>query len=102
MGFRFRLNVKSLPGRPDLVLPRLQSIILVHGCFWHSHEGCREAHVPKTHQGYWRPKLEGNKRRDVENAAKLEELGWKILVVWECETTHEKPLFKRLKRFLSS
>jgi DNA mismatch endonuclease (patch repair protein) len=101
MGFRFRLHVKTLPGRPDLVLPRLRKIILVHGCFWHSHEGCRETHVPKTRQDYWSPKLEGNRRRDLENAAKLKQLGWKLLVVWECEI-QKNSVVKRLRRFLGS
>lgn len=100
MGFRFRLHVKTLPGRPDLVFPRLRKIILVHGCFWHTHEGCGEAHVPKTRRDYWRPKLEGNRRRDLENTAKLQQLGWKVLVVWECET-QEKSVGKRLRRFLN-
>jgi DNA mismatch endonuclease (patch repair protein) len=102
MGFRFRLHAKSLPGRPDLVFPRLRKIILVHGCFWHSHEGCSETHMPKTRRRYWRPKLEGNMRRDLENTTKLEQLGWKILIVWECETPEEGALKKRLKRFLGS
>ena len=102
MGYRFRLHAKTLPGRPDLVLARLGKIILVHGCFWHSHGGCKETHIPKTRKEYWRPKLEGNIRRDMENIAKLETLGWKILVIWECETTHEKSLAKRLRQFLRS
>ncbi len=102
MGFRFRLHVRTLPGRPDLVFARLQKIIFVHGCFWHSHEGCKETHRPKTRQEYWRPKLEGNRRRDLENTAKLELLGWKVLVVWECEAAQAKPLVKRLRRFLRS
>ena len=102
MGFRFRLHVRGLPGRPDIVLARLQKIVLVHGCFWHLHEGCREAHLPRTRPEYWRPKLEGNRRRDTENTAKLEQLGWKVLVVWECESAHEKQLIRRLKRFLNS
>jgi DNA mismatch endonuclease (patch repair protein) len=101
MGFRFRLHVKRLPGRPDLVFARLRKIILVHGCFWHSHEGCSETHLPKTRQEYWHPKLEGNKQRDLENIAKLRRLGWRVLVVWECETARQKPLGRRLKRFLS-
>ncbi len=100
LGFRFRLHARNLPGKPDLVFPRLRKIILVHGCFWHVHEGCIESHVPKTRLEYWGPKLEGNRRRDRANAANLEELGWKILVVWECETANAKALTKRLSRFL--
>lgn len=102
MGFRFRLHAKRLPGHPDLVFARLRRIIFVHGCFWHSHEGCKETHTPKTRQDYWRPKLEGNRRRDIESTAKLRRLGWKVLVVWECETAREERLAKRLRRFLGS
>jgi DNA mismatch endonuclease (patch repair protein) len=100
MGFRFRLHVSTLPGHPDLVFAKLRKIILVHGCFWHLHEGCKEAHVPKTRRDYWRPKLRGNRRRDSKNIAELQELGWKVLVVWECETSYGKPLITRLRRFL--
>ena len=100
LGFRFRLHARNLPGKPDLVFPRLRKIILVHGCFWHAHEGCAESHVPKTRLEYWGPKLKGNQRRDDANRARLEELGWKILVVWECETADAKILTKRLSRFL--
>ncbi len=102
LGFRFRLHSKDLPGRPDLVFARLKSVILVHGCFWHSHPGCKETHVPKTRQEYWRPKLEGNRTRDAANKAKLKRLGWRVLVVWECETKHEVRLQAKVKRFLSA
>ena len=102
MGFRFRLHVKTLPGRPDLVFARFRKIILVHGCFWHSHKGCKETHIPKSRQDYWRPKLKGNMRRDRVNTVKLERLGWKVLVVWECEAVQERSLVKRLRRFLRS
>lgn len=102
MGFRYKLHGKGLPGTPDLIFARLHKIILVHGCFWHSHEGCKESHVPKTREEYWGPKLERNKRRDLENSAKLAELGWQVLVVWECETTTAEKLRKRLRRFLES
>jgi DNA mismatch endonuclease (patch repair protein) len=102
MGFRFRLHTGTLPGRPDLTFARLRKIIFVHGCFWHSHEGCKETHTPKTRRNYWRPKLEGNRRRDLANAAKLRRLGWKVLVIWECETANEKLLTKRLRRFLGA
>ena len=101
MGFRYRLHVPSLPGRPDLVFPRLRKAVLVNGCFWHSHEGCKEDHMPKTRQDYWRPKLERNKLRDIENITDLKRLGWKVLVVWECEVSQRKPLARRLRRFLS-
>lgn len=102
MGFRFRLHVKTLPGRPDLVFSKGRKVILVHGCFWHSHQGCKEAHIPKTRLGYWRPKLERNRRRDLENTSELRQLGWNVLVIWECETAKTGALTKRLRRFLRS
>lgn len=100
MGYRYRLHVASLPGKPDLVLPRLQRIIEVRGCFWHQHPGCIDSHIPKTRLDYWEPKLERNQRRDEENGRKLRQLGWKVLVVWECEGKTPGKLFKRLARFL--
>jgi len=102
MGYRYRLHVASLPGKPDLVFPRLRRIIEVRGCFWHQHPGCIDSHIPKSRRGYWRPKLQGNTQRDANNTAKLRRLGWRVLVVWgcECEATNPRPLAGRLKRFL--
>lgn len=100
MGFRYRLHDHKLPGRPDLIFPRLKKIIFVHGCFWHSHDGCKMSHLPVTHQDYWRPKLDGNKRRDEQSRRKLRQLGWTPLVVWECETRDMKRLSNRLWTFL--
>lgn len=100
MGYRYRLHVSSLPGKPDLVFPRLRRIIDVRGCFWHQHEGCIDSHIPKTRQGYWRPKLMGNCQRDAVNGRRLKELGWRVCVVWECEVCQRKRLARRLARFL--
>ena len=100
MGFRFRLHVDTLPGKPDIVLPRLKRIIDVRGCFWHQHPGCIDSHIPKTRLKYWKPKLEKNQRRDKENENKLRALGWRILVVWECEVKNTRKLSSRLARFL--
>lgn len=102
MGYRYRLHVASLPGKPDLVFPRLRRIIEVRGCFWHQHPGCIDSHIPKTHLDYWRSKLECNMQRDADNVAKLKRLGWRILVIWgcECETAGLQALTNRLKRFL--
>jgi len=86
MGFRFRLHRNDLPGKPDLVLPKWRIVVLVHGCFWHGHENCCEGHLPKTNGAYWAPKLEKNRRRDIENAVMLERRGWKRIVIWECQT----------------
>ena len=101
MGFRYRLHVSSLPGKPDLVFPRLNRIIEVRGCFWHQHIGCIDSHVPKTRREYWRPKLKGNQRRDEENVRQLRRLGWRVCIVWECETNNVQKLQKRLARFLA-
>lgn len=84
-GFRFRLNVKDLPGKPDIVLRKHHTTIFVHGCFWHQHSGCKYAVMPKTNTDFWQKKLEGNVARDAQNIAKLITLGWKCIVVWECE-----------------
>ncbi|MBU3727876.1 MAG: DNA mismatch endonuclease Vsr [Phycisphaerales bacterium] len=83
-GFRFRINVRSLPGTPDIVLPALRTVILVHGCFWHRHGRCRLAAMPQTRSEYWAAKFAANRRRDRRVAAALERLGWRVIVVWEC------------------
>ena len=85
MGFRYRLHVPTLPGKPDMVFPRLNRIIEVRGCFWHQHKGCIDARIPKSHIEYWKPKLAGNVKRDKRNEKLLEKLGWKVLALWECE-----------------
>ena len=100
MGYRYRLHVASLPGKPDMVLARLALVIEVRGCFWHRHPGCIDSHVPKTRREYWEPKLAGNQRRDAENLKRLRKLGWKVLTVWECETRSQAKLERRLRRFL--
>ena len=106
MGYRYRLHRKDLPGKPDLVFPRLRKIIQVHGCFWHQHPdpACRRARIPKSRREFWGPKLEGNARRDIENERALRELGWDVLVVWECETTpsRREELAGKLEEFLGS
>lgn len=100
MGYRYRLHSATLPGRPDLVFRRLKKIVEVRGCFWHQHVGCIDSHIPKTRREYWRPKLKGNRKRDEENGRRLQELGWQILEVWECELKNLKNVSKRLTRFL--
>ena len=84
-GFRFRLYVKSLPGKPDLVLRKYRTVIFVHGCFWHGHEGCKYFVVPKTRTEWWLTKIEANKRNDRINTDKLRREGWSVCEVWECE-----------------
>jgi DNA mismatch endonuclease (patch repair protein) len=100
LGFRFRLHRRDLPGTPDLVLPRLRRAILVHGCFWHQHAGCRLARLPKSRGEYWLPKLWRNQERDAAAQAELKASGWEVLVVWECETGDLAGLRDRLSAFL--
>lgn len=85
-GFRFRLHRSDLPGRPDIVLPGKRIVIFVHGCFWHMHEGCKNARLPSTRPDFWREKLERNVERDRRNVNMLLGLGWRVLIVWECAT----------------
>lgn len=85
LGLRFRLQGKGLPGRPDIVLPKYKSVVFVHGCFWHCHEGCKVAHLPKSNVDFWQKKFDANVARDKSNQDKLEQLGWKVIVIWECE-----------------
>ena len=84
-GFRYRKNDKRYPGRPDIILPKYKTAIFVNGCFWHMHDGCPEFVMPKSNIDYWKPKLERNKRHDIENKITLEKQEWKVIVVWECE-----------------
>lgn len=85
LGYRFRLHRRDLPGKPDIVLPKHRAAILVHGCFWHQHEGCREARMPRTRQDYWTEKFRRNLQQDEATEAALRELGWNVHVIWECE-----------------
>jgi len=82
-GFRYKINDKTLPGSPDIVLPKYQAVIFVHGCFWHGHT-CQHGSIPKSHQKFWRSKIENNMTRDKENITKLVKLNWRVAVVWEC------------------
>ncbi len=83
-GFRYRLNVKDLPGKPDIVLPKYKTVVFVNGCFWHGHQGCKYYVIPKTNTDFWVTKIEGNRKRDDENYRKIELLGWNVIIVWEC------------------
>lgn len=84
-GFRFRLNVKRLPGTPDIVLKKYRTVIFVHGCFWHGHENCSIYVPPKTHPEYWLRKIGRNRERDIEARAKVKAMGWNVVVIWECQ-----------------
>ena len=100
-GFRFRLNRKDLPGKPDIVLPKYKSVILVHGCFWHRHPRCKFAYNPKSRVKFWQNKFRENVERDKFVRKKLRKEGWKVIVVWECETKNSETLKNRLSKYLS-
>jgi DNA mismatch endonuclease, patch repair protein len=100
MGYRFRLHGKKLPGRPDIVLPKHQTVVFIHGCFWHRHRGCKNCTTPTHRRAWWLSKLEGNAKRDRSHRRALRKLGWRIIVVWECETEQSDAL-KRLGRELA-
>ncbi|MDP9440574.1 MAG: very short patch repair endonuclease [Actinomycetota bacterium] len=89
LGYRFRLHRKDLPGKPDVVLPKHRAAVFVHGCFWHQHPGCAKATLPKNNAEFWREKLEGNVARDARNRERLRKLGWRPIVVWECEVKRD-------------
>jgi DNA mismatch endonuclease (patch repair protein) len=104
MGYRFRLHGAKLPGRPDLVLASRRKVIFVHGCFWHRHPdpNCRLARLPKSRQDFWIPKLTGNRERDLRNEAALEDLGWRVLTIWECQLRDEASVKNEIRTFLES
>src|SRR5580658_2604745 len=99
LGYRYRLNAKNLPGRPDIVLPGRMKAIFVHGCFWHGH-GCRKGRAPKSRLEYWKPKLKANRKRDAAQLRALEALGWSVVTVWQCETNDSETLRSTLAAFL--
>lgn len=101
MGFRFRVHRRDLPGNPDIVLPRHRKVIFVHGCFWHGHRGCPRSKRPTTNEEFWGKKLDGNIRRDRRFGRELRHMGWKMLVVWQCETRKPDKLLRKLERFLN-
>jgi DNA mismatch endonuclease (patch repair protein) len=101
MGYRFRLHRKDLPGKPDIVLPKYKVVVFVHGCFWHRHSGCRYAYTPKSHIAFWEEKFRKNIERDNDAQTKLENLNWKVLTVWGCETSAVPALMAKLELFLT-
>lgn len=88
-GFRYRRNVKSLPGTPDIVLKKYKTVVFVNGCFWHMHDGCKYFVLPKSNVDFWKEKLATNRNRDEKQQSALKELGWKVIVVWECQLRKE-------------
>lgn len=100
MGYRYRLHYSAVPGRPDLAFPSRKKVIWVHGCFWHRHDGCRMATVPKSRQRFWEGKFEANNARDQRNVVEARALGWELLIVWQCETLDMECLRFSIARFL--
>jgi DNA mismatch endonuclease (patch repair protein) len=103
LGYRFRLHAKDLPGKPDLVFRARKKVIFVHGCFWHQHQSkfCPDGRAPKSNLGYWAPKLARNVNRDDRNQSELKAMGWRVLIIWECEATRGGPaLARRIRQFL--
>lgn len=101
LGYRYRLHDRKLPGSPDLVFAGRRKALFVHGCFWHMHEGCTLARMPKSRLEFWRPKLEGNRARDAVKLEQLRALGWDVMVVWECELRDLDALVVRIEAFLN-
>lgn len=99
LGYRYRLQLRDLPGKPDLVFLRRRKVIFVHGCFWHRH-GCSLVRLPKSNTSYWHPKLERTVERDAQNEQRLTDLGWSVMVIWECELGEVEQIKLRVSKFL--
>lgn len=103
-GFRYRLHQKNLPGKPDIVLKKYSTVVLINGCFWHGHTNCKIFKMPKSRQDYWIPKIEGNISRHSKHIRELKRLGWKVIVIWECQLKKNKldlTLMKLEKKIIS-
>jgi DNA mismatch endonuclease (patch repair protein) len=100
LGYRFRLHRKDLPGTPDIVFQSRKKVVFIHGCFWHAHEGCPLAKIPKTRAEYWQAKFLRNAKRDKSSKRQLRSMGWRTLTIWECEIVQEEHLWRRLARYL--
>jgi DNA mismatch endonuclease (patch repair protein) len=101
LGFRYRLHVAALPGKPDLVFVSRRAVIFMHGCFWHRHEHCPNARLPKSNVEFWINKLEENSARDARMVERLEQAGWRVMIVWECELSDLERVASRVKTFLA-
>lgn len=102
LGFRYRLHVKTLPGKPDLVFPSRRKIIFVHGCFWHRHKNCKYSSFPKTRADFWNDKFDANMERDRVAMKSLKKLGWNVMTVWQCQLKNPDKLGGKLNDFLAS
>tara|TARA_B100000315_G_C14505831_1_gene554557 strand:- start:722 stop:1093 length:372 start_codon:yes stop_codon:yes gene_type:complete len=101
LGYRYRLHRNDLPGKPDIILKKHNTVIFVHGCFWHQHKECKRANIPKSNKKYWIPKLERNAERDKINKRELNRLGWNVITIWECETKDSGKITAELKKKLN-
>lgn len=102
LGYRYRLQYSALPGKPDFAFPGKRKVIWVHGCFWHRHDNCALARLPKGRRDFWVPKLEENRRRDLRNQDRVRRMGWGVLVIWECELRDMSAVESKIRRFLDS
>lgn len=100
LGYRYRLHNAQLPGKPDLVFSSRRKVIFVHGCFWHRHPGCKNARLPKSRRDFWIPKLNGNRERDLRNHRALREMGFQVMVIWECQIQEPEMMRRRVVQFL--
>jgi DNA mismatch endonuclease, patch repair protein len=100
LGYRFRLHRKELPGKPDIVLPKYNTVIFVNGCFWHRHKGCKYTYNPKSKIDFWEKKFRENINRDRQNRKALKKLGWNIVVIWECQVRNEEKLVTRIRKVI--
>ncbi len=101
-GYRFRKNVKELPGKPDIVLPKYKTVIFVNGCYWHRHQGCKQATTPKSNIEFWNEKFARNVENDKKHARELRKLGWHVLTVWSCELKNPEKVLRKLERGLTT
>ncbi len=99
-GFRYRVNDKRYPGRPDIVLPKYKTAVFVHGCFWHGHKGCKASRLPETRKEFWKKKISNNIKRDDKNIKKLKDMGWKVIIVWQCRIKNKNSQQRRLELLL--
>lgn len=101
-GFRYRINYKKLPGKPDIVFPKYKTAIFVHGCFWHHHEGCKYGYTPKSNTDFWIKKISSNQERDKKNTLQILSMAWKVLVVWECEIKQKDNIEKLVSKVIGT
>jgi DNA mismatch endonuclease (patch repair protein) len=100
-GYRYRKNVTSLPGKPDIVLPRFRTVVLIHGCFWHGHNNCKKATKPSSNIDFWNEKIGKNKQRDKRVAQELKNLGWTVITIWDCQLKNKNLFDNRMRRFVA-